>query len=62
MNWNITDANSFCVSIILKNMEWYLSVMVKRRNIECLMYIFAGKVGHGTPIKFNKTLYHFWYK
>ena len=43
-------------------MGWYLGVIGKLQNDECLICIFTGKVQNGTPIIFNKTLYHCWYK
>ena len=61
MNWRGTDANGLYVSIFLKKMGWYLGVIGKLHNDECLIYIFTGKVQNGTPGVFNKILYHCWY-
>ena len=33
LNWKETDANGWCVSILLKNMKWYLGVLVKLHNV-----------------------------
>ena len=62
MNWEKIDENGLCVSIFLKNLGWYLGVIEKLQNDECLIYIFTGKVQNGTPIIFNETLYRCWYK
>ena len=44
-------------------MRWYLGVtIVNLHSDEILIYIFTGKVKDGTPIIFNKILYHYWYK
>ena len=43
-------------------MGWYLVVIIELHNAECIIYIFTGKVENGTPIIFNKTIYHYWYK
>ena len=37
INWETTDENSFFVSIFLKNMVWYLGVIVKFHNNECII-------------------------
>ena len=37
-------------------MVWYLGVIGKLHNDECLIYILTGKVENGTPIIFDKTL------
>ena len=62
MNWKTSDVNGLFISIFLNNMGWYLGVIGKLYNYECLIYIFTDKVEYGTPIIFNKTLYHYWYK
>ena len=62
MNWKASDVNILCTSVFLKNMGWYLGVIGELHNDECLMYIFTGKVENVTPIIFDKTLYHYWYK
>ena len=62
MNCKGTDANGFCVSILLKNLGCYLGVIGNLHNDECLIYIFTGKVQNGTPSIFNKKVYHCWYK
>ena len=62
MTWKTSDVNGLCVSIFLKNMGWYLGVIGNLDNYECLIYIFTGKYENVTPIIFNKTLYHCWYK
>ena len=43
MNQKETDADGLCVSILLRNMGWYLVVIGKLTNHECLIYIFVGK-------------------
>ena len=43
-------------------MGWYLDTIGDIHNDECLIYIFTGKFENGTPIIFNKTLYHSYYK
>ena len=53
MNWKHKDANGLCVSIYLNNIGWYLGVIGKLQNYECLIYIFTGKVENGTPSIFN---------
>ena len=45
-----------------KNMGCYSGVKGKLHTDEYLIYVFTGKVENGTPIIFNKTLYHFWFK
>ena len=62
MNWKKTDANELCVSIFLNNMGWYLGVMVNIYNDEILIYILEERLQYDTPIIFNETLYHCWYK
>ena len=62
MNWERTDENVLSVSILLKNMGWYLCVIVKLHNDECIIYILTGKIQNGTRSIFNRTLYHCWYK
>ena len=57
-----SDVNVFCFLIFLNNMVWYLVVTGKIRNDECLTYIFTGGNDNGTPIIFNKTIYHYCYK
>ena len=44
MNQKATDANGLCVSILLKNVGWYLVVIGKLTNYECLIYIFQEKL------------------
>ena len=41
-----------CVSIFNKDIIWYLGVIEKPHNYECLMYIFIGEVKDDTPNKF----------
>ena len=55
MGWESSDANVFFVSILLKNMGWYVGVMGNIHNDECLVYIFTGKVQNVTPSMFNKN-------
>ena len=57
MNWNRTDSNGLYVSILLKNMVWYLFVKGILHNDDCLIYIFTGKVQNGTPSIFNKLIF-----
>ena len=58
INCKGTDENGLCVSIFLKNMGWYLVVIGKLQNDECLVYIFTSKIQNGITGIFNKTLYH----
>ena len=62
MNCKHKYENGLCVSIFLKKMEWYLGVIWKIHNDECIIYIFTGKVQNFTPSIFNKTMYRCWYK
>ena len=62
LKWIKKDANGFCVSILLKNVLLHLGFIGKLHNDEFLIDIFTGKFQNGTPIIFNKTLYHCWYK
>ena len=62
MNQKTTYANGLWVSISLKNMRSYWGVIGNIHNNECIIYIFTVKVEDGTPIIFNKKLYHCWYK
>ena len=62
MNWKVTDPNGLCVSILLNNTRWYLGVIVKLHNNECLIYIFTSNFQNCTPSIFNKSLYNCWYK
>ena len=57
MNWKTLDLNGLCISIFLDNMEWFLGVIVKLNNDECLIYIFTENIENVTTIIFNKTLY-----
>ena len=50
MNWKISDANGLCISILFKNMGWYLGVIRNIDNDECRIYIFTGKVENDTPV------------
>ena len=56
MNWKASYVNG------LDKMGWFLGVIGKNNNDECLIYIFTGNVENGTPTIFNKTLYRYWYK
>ena len=58
MHWKKSNVNGFRVPILLKNMGWYLGVIRKRHNYECLICIFTAKVEDGNAIIFNKQLYH----
>ena len=62
MNWKTSNVNGFCISIFFNKMGSYLGVIRNLHNDECLIYILTGKVENGTPVIFNKTLYHYWYK
>ena len=44
------------VSKFLKKKGWYLVVIGKLHNDECIIYIFTGKVQNGTPIIFKECL------
>ena len=58
INWRYKYANGLCVSILLKKIVWYLSVIRKVQDNESLIYTLTGKVQNCNPIIFNKTLYH----
>ena len=62
LNWNGKDANGLCVYIFFKNIGWYLGVIRKLHNGECLIYSFTDNVINGTPYIFNKPQYLCWYK
>ena len=62
MNWKTSDVNGLCITMLLNKMVWYLGVIGKLHNDECLKYIFTVKVENGNPNIFIKTLYHSWYK
>ena len=62
MNWKTSDVIGLCISIFLDNMGWFLVVIGKIHNDECLTYIFTGNVEDGTKIIFTKTIYRSWYK
>ena len=62
LNWKGKYANGLCVYIFFKSMRWYLEVIVKLHNYECVTYIFTGEALNGTQNVFNKSQYHFWYK
>ena len=53
MNSKSSDVNGLCISIFLDKMVWFLGVIGKLHNDECLIYIFTGNVENGTPIIFN---------
>ena len=58
--WKTLNVNGLCIPVFLNQMRWYLVVIVKLHNDECLIYIFTGKVENGTLVIFNKTVYHSW--
>ena len=43
-------------------MGWFLGVIGKLHDYECLIYIFTKKIEDGTPIIFDKTINSPWYK
>ena len=43
-------------------MGWYLGVIEKIHNDECITYISTGEVLNGTPNIFNKLHYYFCYE
>ena len=43
-------------------MGWYLGTIGEIHNDECLIYTFTREYENSTPIKFNKTLYHSYYR
>ena len=61
MNWKTSNVNGLCTSIFFNKMGWYLSVIGKPHSTEFLIKIFTVKVENGTPVIFNKTLYHSWF-
>ena len=60
MEWKICKL--LCGSTLFEDMGWYLGVIGKLQNGECLIYIFMGEVLNGTPNILNKSSYHCWYK
>ena len=46
--------NGLCVSIFLKNMGWYMRIIGKFDNNECIVYIFTVKVENAPKIIFNE--------
>ena len=44
MNWKSSDVNVLCMSILLDKMGWFLGVIGKLHNDECLTYIFIRSV------------------
>ena len=62
MNWKTSNVNGLFIYILLDKMGWFLGVIGKPHNDECLIYIFTGNVENGTPIIFNKIFYSYWYK
>ena len=62
MNHKTSNINGLCTSVFLDNMGWYLGVIGKLHNYECLIYMFTEIVENFTRIIINKTLYHSWYK
>ena len=57
MNWKTSYVNDLCIYILLDKIRWFLGIIGKIHNDECLIYIFTGNVENGTPIIFNKTIY-----
>ena len=51
-----------CVSILFNAMGWYLGVIRKPHNDECIICIFTGEDINGTPNIFTSSQYHYWYK
>ena len=62
MNWKTSYRNGFCIQIFLDNIGWFLGVIEKLHNDECIIYIFTGNVENGKPIIFNKTIDSSWHK
>ena len=60
--WNKKYADGFCVYILIKDMGWYLGVIEKIFNYECLIYIFICEVINGTPNIFTNLQYNCWCK
>ena len=44
INWKTPDINGLCITIFLDKMEWFLVVLGKLHNDECLMYIFTANI------------------
>ena len=44
LNWKTSSVNGLCISFLLNNMGWYLGVIGKIHNDECLIYMIKGKV------------------
>ena len=62
MNWKTSDINGLCILIFLDNMGWFLGVIGKLHNDECLIHTFTGNFENGILIIFNKIIYPSWYK
>ena len=60
--WNRKYASVLCVSVWFKDMGWYLGVIGRIHNDECLIYLFTGEVLNGNPNIFTNLQYHCWYK
>ena len=55
-------ANILCVSIFIKDIVWYLGVVIKLYHCKCLIYIFTREVIDGNPRIFTNSQYHCWFK
>ena len=60
--WNNRDSNGLCVSILIKYMEWYLVVIGKLHNEECLIYIFIREIKYDTPNILKNSHYNSLFK
>ena len=54
-NWNGKYSNGLCVSVFFEYTDWYLRVIGKLHNYECLVYIFTGEGLNVNPSIFNKS-------
>ena len=59
---NRKNTNGLCASILFKYMLWWLGVIGKLHNDECLIYLFTGEVLNGTPNTFTNSQYNYWFK
>ena len=61
LDWNIKDTNVLCVSVLFKDMGWYLGVIGNLHNDSCRICIPTGEFLNGTPIIVHKSYNCFWY-
>ena len=50
------------ISVLIKDLGWYLRVIGKLHNEECLIYILTGEVQYVTPNTFTRQQYNNWFQ